>query len=250
MTKTIERSDSIEAQETGTSSWVRLARWGGVAIGVWAILLHLMAGEFIPPVAGIGTVFVVLAVFLKGDRRRLAAVSAVLAVVALVGNLPLTLDELANPSSTPAFVLTLLVTMSALVVVAAGLGAFFRWSASNVQVVAISGAAIFGAGIVVSLVSSAGVASETAMATDAQVVARGVEFTQEEIVVSAGAVGVWVDNQDGIRHSFSVTELGVDLNVPALKAQRVEFDADPGEYVVFCNVPGHEAMTASLIVEG
>lgn len=250
MTETIERSDSIEAPQAGTSSWVRLARWAGFAIGLWAVVLQLMAGEFIPPVAIIGVVFVVLAVFLSGDRRRLAAVSAVVALVALVGNLPLTLDELSNPDSTPAFVLTLLVTTSALVVMVAGLGAFFRWSPSKVQVVAVSGAVIFGAGIVLSLVSSAGVPSEAALATDTQVVARGVEFSQEKIVVSAGGVGVWVDNQDGIRHSFSVTELGVDLNVPALKAQRVEFDADPGEYVVFCNVPGHETMTATLIVEG
>lgn len=250
MTETIERTGEMETAKTGTASWVRLARWAGFAIGAWSVLLQLMAGEFIPPVAAIGVVFVVLAGFLSGEQRRLAAVAAVLAVVALVGNLPLTIDELSNPSSTPAFVLTLLVSTSALVVLAAGVGAFFGWSADNVRVVALTGLGVLAIGVVVSLVSAAGVESETALATDTQVVARGVEFTQEEIVVSAGEVGVWVDNQDGIRHSFSVTELGVDLNVPGLKAQRVDFDASPGEYVVFCNVPGHETMTATLIVEG
>ena len=54
----------------------------------------------------------------------------------------------------------------------------------------------------------------------------------------------------GIRHTFTIEELGVDLEVPAHKAGRIDIDAAPGIYQFVCSVPGHEAMTGTLIIEG
>ena len=67
---------------------------------------------------------------------------------------------------------------------------------------------------------------------------------------SAGTVGVWVDNRDGIHHTFTIEGLDVDLEIPALKAKRVDFEAPAGTYDVICTVPGHESMTATLSVGG
>ncbi|MGI9609183.1 MAG: cupredoxin domain-containing protein [Acidimicrobiia bacterium] len=249
MTETIERERQTVV-EGSVSSWVRLARGAGFAVGVWSIALQLLAGQVIPPVLVIGVVFTAMAIFLRGERRRLAAVFAGLSVLAVVGNLPQTIDELSNPSSAPAFILTLMVVVAAAVGLVAGLGAFFRWSADPVSAIAITGAAIVVGGAVVAGVASAGVESDAPQASDTTVSLQGIEFGPEVINVSAGEIGVWVDNRDGIRHSFTITELGVDLDVPGLKAQRTTFQAAVGEYVIFCNVPGHEKMTATLMVQG
>ena len=250
MTETIERVDDQTGDVRSVSSWVALCRWAGFTVALWAVALQLMAGEFIPPVMGIGLVLGGFAIFLKGERRRLAAVFAGLALVALVGNLPGTIDELSNPTSAPAFILTLLVSLAALVAVVGGVAAFFRWSPDPRRPIVITAVALFLVGITVSLVAAAGIESDVALASDIEVLAQGIEFLPEEIIVSGGDVGVWVDNRDGIRHTFSITELEVDLAIPGLKAQRVDFQAEPGEYTIFCTVPGHEAMTAILIVEG
>ena len=130
-----------------------------------------------------------------------------------------------------------------------GVAAFFRWSPDPRRPIVITAVALFLVGITVSLVAAAGIESDVALASDIEVLAQGIEFLPEEIIVSGGDVGVWVDNRDGIRHTFSITELEVDLAIPGLKAQRVDFQAEPGEYTIFCTVPGHEAMTAILIVE-
>ena len=69
-------------------------------------------------------------------------------------------------------------------------------------------------------------------------------------VLPSRPAGVWIDNKDGIRHTFTIEELDVDLEIPALKAKRVEFDAVAGTYTYICTVPGHENMTGTLVVEG
>ena len=71
-----------------------------------------------------------------------------------------------------------------------------------------------------------------------------------DIAVPSGTIGVWVDNRDGIHHTFTIEDLGVDLEIPALKAKRVQFDAPPGTYEIICTVPGHESMTGALTVGG
>ena len=71
----------------------------------------------------------------------------------------------------------------------------------------------------------------------------------EELTVSESA-GLWIDNRDGIRHTFTITELGIDVEIPALRSKRIDIDAAVGEYQIVCDVPGHESMTGTLIVEG
>jgi hypothetical protein len=61
-------------------------------------------------------------------------------------------------------------------------------------------------------------------------------------------VAVFVDNDDSIRHTFSIDTLEVNLEVPGGKATRVEFIAEPGTYEFYCAVPGHEDMRGELVV--
>ena len=105
-------------------------------------------------------------------------------------------------------------------------------------------------GAVASIVVSVNAETAVALDTDIQVVAEKVEFGPDQVRVDSGVAGVWVDNKDGIRHTFTIDELGVDLEIPALKARRIDFAAAPGTYEFVCTVPGHEGMTGTLVVEG
>lgn len=249
MTKTVEIDERLAPPPSDTAGWVRVARVGSVAIGVWSLALQMLAGAFIPPVALIGLVFMILAVFLKGERRRLALVAAVLAVLAVGGNLPMTVDELSHPSSPVAFLLTLLATSAAVVVAVAGLAAFFRWSLDSRRAVYYSWGGVLALGVVISVAAVSAVDSAVSQPGDVEVVASAVEFDRDQIVVPAGETGFWLDNRDGIRHTFTIEELGLEIDAPGLSAQRADFDLASGAYTVICAVPGHENMTIDLVVE-
>jgi plastocyanin len=248
VTDTIEIEERESSPASTTSSWLRVARVGALTIGAWSLALQLLAG-FIPPVTLIGVVFLALSLFLKGQRRRLGLVAAVLAFLAVAGNLPMTLDELSHPSSPVAFLLTLLATSAAAVVVLAGMAAYFGWSADSRRAVYYSWSGALALGVVVSVAAASGVKSVGPQTGDVEVVASGVEFDRDRIVVPAGETGFWLDNRDGIRHTFTIEEMGLEIDAPGMSAQRADFALTAGGYTVICAVPGHENMVIDLVVE-
>jgi len=250
MTEVVQMSEKAPPRSSNASLWLRVTRAAAFTVGLWSVALQITAGTVIPPVAFYGVVFAGLGVFLTGERRKLALAVAVLAVLALLGNLPGTIDELSHPDSAPAFILTLLVTLAAFVAAIAGLAAFRGWSADAIRPTLIIWTSLFGLGLIVALTASSRVDSVSAQSSDVRVVAAGVEFDQSELLVAAGTSGFWIDNQDGIRHTFTIEVLGLEIDVPAMSAQRAEFELDSGQYVVFCAVPGHENMKIDLTVEG
>jgi hypothetical protein len=44
--------------------------------------------------------------------------------------------------------------------------------------------------------------------------------------------------------------LGIDVEVPAFTARRIDIGVSDGAYPVTCLIPGHEAMTATITVGG
>ena len=242
-TRTGTGEESREARQ-----WMRLARIGAIVMVVWSVILQVLAG-LIPPVAVIGAVFLGFIPFLSGERRKLGLVYAALAALAIGANLPPVIDELSNPESSPAFILTLLSVLGVTLAIVSGLGAFFRWSPSPIRRLAYGAGAVFVVGSVFSLALAAATPSDAARPGDVQVVAEGVMWMPEELTVSESS-GLWIDNRDGIRHTFTIAELGIDVEIPALRSKRIDIGAAPGTYQIVCDVPGHESMTGTLIVEG
>ena len=235
---------------SATASWLRFARNVAIVMVVWAVLVHLTARILIPPVLIIGLVFLAFVPFLRGERRWVAIGFAAFALLAVVGNIPGLVDELSNPESAPAFVLTLLSFLGAVLAVVSGTAAFFAWSPEPARMIAIGATGVFVVGAVISVAMFATTDSDAALASDVEVVAEKVLWEPEAVVMTAGASGVWVDNKDGIRHTFTIEELGIDLEIPALKAKRVDIAGAPGTYEITCEVPGHENMTGTLTIEG
>lgn len=249
MTEVLERRDAVDAG-LRPDPWIRLARSGGVAMVVFSAGLQVLAGELIPPVLAVGVLFGTLVVFLRPGRKRLGLVTAGLAMTALSANAPFIVEDLSHLNGGWVFVLTLVSVLGGLSLIAAGLAVFFEWSPGGAFPLALAMASILFVGAIASMSVSLAEESEPVAAGDVEVVARAVSFAPGDISVTAGSAAVWVDNRDGIRHTFTIDELGVDLEVPANTSRRIDFEVVPGEYLVTCEVPGHDGMTATLVVEG
>ncbi|MDJ0961394.1 MAG: cupredoxin domain-containing protein [Acidimicrobiia bacterium] len=243
-----ETMDGTAASDRITENWLKLARGAAIAMVVWAIVTHITARVIIPPVLVIGLIFAAFIPFLRDGRRRVALGLAVFSFLALAGNVPALVDELTHLSSAPAFILTLLSLLGAVTAIVGGIGAFRSRSEPPTRRVVSVAAAVF----VVLAATSIGVAANTdsdvAQAGDVEILAEKVKFNPEDITVSVGG-GIWIDNKDGIRHTFTIEGEGVDLEIPALKAKRLDLDLAAGTYDVICGVPGHENMTGTLVVE-
>lgn len=247
MTEVMEQQTDPEVAPA-VATWVRVCRLGAIVALVWSIALQVIIGALVPPIAIPGVIFGLLAFFLTGTRRMLALSAGVLALLAIVGNLPGTIDELSHPSSGVAFSMTLLITLAALVAFVAGLAAIRPWDAGAARPLLMSAGAILAGGVVLAGIASSSVSSADRLAGDVTVVAERNEFEPEEIVVSAGQIGFWLDNRDGIRHTLSLEGSDVEIDAPGYSSQRAAFDLEPGEYTFFCTVPGHENMRIDLTV--
>lgn len=235
----------METSESSRGKWFSIARWAAIAIVVWAVVVQVLAGAVIPPLLGFGVLFGAMVPFI--GRRWSGIVAAVLGLASILGNIPSLVDELSHPESAQAFILTTAVTMAAVVLIVAGLAAHFGWTARP-QPLLWGAAAVVLVATVVGLYSAAAVDSVAAADGDLIVTARSSQFSPDLLEASSGQVGVWIDNRDGVRHTFAVPELGVDFEVVGYKTTRFDFDAPAGTYTIMCGVPGHEGMTATLEV--
>ena len=53
-----------------------------------------------------------------------------------------------------------------------------------------------------------------------------------------------------MRHTFTIEDLDIEVNLPGNADQRVDITAAPGEYEFMCKVPGHDDMKGTLTIEG
>lgn len=241
---------TIQPPTTATATWLRFARNVAIVMVIWAVLVHVTARVLIPPVLIIGLIFLAFIPFLGGERRWVGLGFAAFALLAVLGNIPGLVDELSNPESAPAFVLTLLSTIGAVLAIVSGTAAFLGWSPAPMRALVVGAVAVFAVGALGSVALFVTTDSDPVAAGDVEVVAEKVEWVPDDIVLAGDGSGVWIDNKDGIRHTFVIEDLGVDLEVPALKAKRIDVTGAPGTYEVICTVPGHESMTGTLTIEG
>jgi superoxide dismutase, Cu-Zn family len=78
-------------------------------------------------------------------------------------------------------------------------------------------------------------------------------YSPTMIVVSPGDT-IEIINIGVLEHDFVVDDLGIGENLPNGKVVEIQIpeDAEPGEYMFYCSIPGHRAagMVGTLIVEG
>lgn len=230
------------------SPWLRVARLAALVIVGWGLFVQVFAGAINPPILVVTVVFAALVPLLRPGRRWVGAVAVVLGLAAIGGNWGPLVDELSHPSSALGFTLTLIAASSGVLLMVSGAGIITRWS-GQAQTLLRAWAGLVAIGALFAFGMASSISSIPMVDGDVEVVTKANEFRPDEIVVSAGQAAVWIDNRDVVRHTFTVPELAIDAEIVGRKSQRIEIDAAPGQYVVFCTVPGHENMVATLVVE-
>jgi plastocyanin len=96
-----------------------------------------------------------------------------------------------------------------------------------------------------SFVAITGLEDAATQSGDILVTTEDFAFAPNSVSIDAGTVAVAVTNRDNTRHTFSITELGVELSLPPGTTQRVSFTAEPGTYTFFCSP--HPDMQGELV---
>jgi len=81
--------------------------------------------------------------------------------------------------------------------------------------------------------------------------AENVKFVPTTMTASAGQIQVTVDNKDPIPHNIAIDTLNLSVDLPPGRATSVTFQAKPGTYTFYCNIPGHRqaGMEGALTVD-
>ena len=87
-------------------------------------------------------------------------------------------------------------------------------------------------------------------AGDLVIAATNARFSTTTLTADHGTVTVDFTNNDLFWHTFTVTDLGVDIRAPVKGHERLSFNASPGTYEFFCAIPGHKqiGMRGTLVI--
>ena len=240
---------TAEGAETAGTTWAKLLRWSTIVAIVDVALVNVFAG-LIPPLVIFGVIWIGALVWL-GRATKGPAILLLVSFVAFIGlSAPFTIPTLTVPASAGDFILNLLGLVAALVGIVAAIAVIRGLvdAAPAARSLATAAAVVFVVAAAFSVYAAATYDSAVAQEGDVELVAKDIEYRQTSLQAEGGEVSVFVDNQDGTLHTFTIEELDVDLDVPASKSARVTFDAEPGEYEFFCR-PHEEDMKGTLTVE-
>lgn len=242
-TKPSTPSPTIESEPAG-DRFVAGALW---TVAGLLVILQVVAGEIIPPLAIAGLVYAGLGILLARRRsRRLLAAVIVLGVIHLAGSAPFMLANLSHPESTVSFLSEAFLGLAGMVVLIGAVAGLRTDRPGARRPIAIGAGLLAAAAVVVSLAAASGVESEALGRGDVPV--ETVRSAFPDIEVPAGGAVLWVDNQDPIHHTLVIEGTDVRAVLPGSTAVRVEVDLEPGTYRYFCDVPGHDSMEGVLHV--
>lgn len=251
------------APRSALTHWTVVSLLAGVAQLVYLQVAILRS--FDPPIAQLfGPPALVVAALVAGLRRRWAPLlGALYWALALAANAPYVAYDLAHPEFRASFALSVVQSATALIGLAAGIGATVqnyqtpaagrlaapRWFFTGL--VTLVGLCL-GVLLVGALPRGSGV-SAVALAELPALTTANFQFDQTALRATAGeAVALRLDNQDGSGHSFDIDELDVHVSMPPGEPALALFTpTTPGTYTFYCAVPGHRAagMVGTLVVE-
>lgn len=234
--------------ETPGLGWARLLRYGTIAALAFVALINVFAG-IIPPLVVFAVIWVAGLVWL-GRATKGPAILLLVSFVAFIAlSAPFTIPTLTVPASAGDFILNLGSLLGALAGIVAAVAVLRGRTgpAAAARSIALGGAALFVIASAASVVAAVTYDDAVAQEGDVRLVTKDLRFQQTSIEAEGGEISVFVDNEDGTLHTFTIDELGVDLDIPASKAARVTFEAEPGTYEFFCE-PHKEDMKGTLTV--
>ena len=231
--------------------WRRLLVVAG--LGVLGALVLSMRIAFSPEPLLLAMAPSAIGLLVMLRRPRVGAIwLGVSSLALLLFSAPFLADALTHPESVGDFIPLSIFTVSLLVGTVAAVPSFREGrdpaGASGLPVaIAVGAGAMIVAASVVGIVAFLQTESVPAQAGDIRVVTEGLVFHPAGISAESGEVSVHVTNRDSTRHTFTIDQLGVDLNVPPNSMQRVTFAAGPGTYRFYCR-PHSPGMEGELVV--
>lgn len=249
-------ADVRKPAEVGKSEgfgWRRLQVWGAAAV-IAVSIIRMALEATVTPFTLIPVGIFLLGLLLLAFVPRVGSIYLALFALAVgVFGFPEISFSLAHPEAPADFLSNLLALVGVVLLLVASVPSFRQGkrpstrSSRAVWLGALAALLLVGAAAA-SLVMSRGVTGQEAASADVQVAIVEFEFVPQEITAESGVVSVHVDNEDALSHTFTIDDLDVDLFVAGETAQRVEFNAPPGEYVFYC-VPHPWMGTGVLRVE-
>jgi plastocyanin len=238
-----------ERQDAPGMSWTKLLRRSVVAAIVVVALINLFAGV-IPPLVVFALVWIGALWWLGRSTKGPATVLLVSFVAFLVLSARFVIPTLTVPASAGDFILNVGSVLAALTGIAAAIAVLRAQPGRSGAPLALgrTAAGVFAVASIFSIVSTVTYDDAVAQPGDVELVTRDIEFEPASIESDAGTVSVFVANEGSTLHTFTIDDLGVDLDIPASKSARVTFDAEPGTYEFYC-VPHEGDMEGTLTVE-
>ncbi len=197
------------------TQWARVVVGSFVVMAATFVSILLITLELIPPVLIFGVIFAVLAyvVWRWHARRWVLPLAAVLALLAVIGNLQFIVEDLAHPDTIAGFGPTVVMLLAALLGAGAATAALAGVDPALRRPSAGAFVALAVVLVGVSAVATLGVEDDAQQAGDIVIVAEDVEYP-ERVTASAGAIALFLDNDDVIRHTFVIDEADVQQELP------------------------------------
>ncbi|MEZ4554415.1 MAG: cupredoxin domain-containing protein [Dehalococcoidia bacterium] len=231
------------------SAWVRLIAGAFLVSAVVFVMVMVINRALIPPllIQALIAAPLAYAVLRWHGRRWVLVLSAVAALLALVGGAPFYMEDLQHPESGWAFVPSAFLVVAFVVALLAGIAASLRRSEAPARAITLGAGGLAALLLVVGLVATLGVSDDAQAEGDTLVVAKQFEFP-ETVAVQSGDVGLYIQNKDLVRHTFVIEDAGVKVELPGSTSRHVSVALQAGTYEFHCDVPGHESMKGTLEV--
>lgn len=225
--------------------WIRLVVATTSITAVGDLLAMALQRSVIPPVL-IGALMSFAALGLLRWRERAGLITiGVLTVAIILTGAPFASPGLGHPDSPIGFIHSAAYLIGRGLVLLAVLGALVSRSERAARIATSIAAS---AGLVILAVATVATITraDTPMA-DGDIRVSAERFDFPDVTAPAGAT-LYVENNDTVRHRFAIAETDVDVDLAAGTGTRVPTDLRPGEYVMFCNITGHDGMLGRLTV--
>jgi hypothetical protein len=234
--------DYLVVVTTADFTWRRLLEVS--AYGLIAVLafVSLVVRRGLDPTGALLAVLLVTAVvLLRLNRYGVAGVAGSALLYGGWTGYRGGLAALAHPSSAAEFWHAATAFVLVLVSLAAAVGEQRPRPASRLPaLVGVGALALTLLAAVLGVGSSLGYDDPVRSAGDLDVRVERFEWAPKAVEAEAGGITIFVANKDAARHTFTVRELGVSVDVPANHSARVRFDAPVGTYRFECTVEGHD----------
>ncbi len=218
------------------------------------VLLALVVEGTTPLLWLIGLSMLIGAVLMLRGNRRLGALLIAIGDGLFLGwAAPYLFGAVMDPLSIGEYVAAALFLVAGISVLV-GVGAVFREEDDSSQrsLVPLAGAGMLVVGLAFSYAGVSRLLTDDIAPQRADMVLRTEElwYSVSDVTLGSGTLEFVIDNQDLNIHSFVIDKLAVSTTVPGGASRAVAFAAEPGRYVYYCDVPGHDQMKGVLTVQG